>query len=657
MRAGVAKNSGHKGYAAVKETTDESLPGARRTSRGRLGPLAMAWLLGSAALPASAQSTPAAELAELSLEELAETPVTSVFRRAEPLSSAPTSIFVITADDVRRSGATSLAEALRLAPNLQVARVTSKTYAITARGFNNAIGNKLLVLIDGRTVYSPLFSGVFWDQQDVVLGDIERIEVISGPGATQWGANAVNGVINVITRNAASTQGPMVSLYGGDTEDGAVARYGGRIGENVTYRLYAKGVDREETRHLNGDTAGDAWQRKQAGFRIDWTGASDEVTLQGDAYDGRGEATALGRASISGSNVLARWTRRLDTASDLRVQAYLDNAQRDDLVTFRDRMRVYDVEAQYGAALGAHKLMVGGGYRWAHDETQPSLLIRFIPEERNLHWANVFVQDTVRLSEQVEATAGVKLESNIYTGWEVLPSARIAWKLAERHLAWGAISRAVRAPARLDKDFFFPGAPPFFINGGPDFVSEIATVTEVGYRGTPTRWSSLSLSVFHNKYDKLRSGQLPPAVVQNMIDGNATGVEIWGSLQPTPAWRLTAGFNALNQRLRVKPGSGDPTGPSALGNDPRRQYSLRSQYTLSPGIELDLAVRRVGALPDPAVPAYTALDARIGWQINRAWELSLTVQNASDPSHPEFDPPATGSHIPRATFLRLTWKP
>ena len=629
------------------------------TRRVRSRPaLVLASLVGLACLPAArADTMPVGDLADLSLEELAAKPVTSVFRRAEPLSDAPTAIFVISAEDIRRSGATSLPEALRIAPNLQVARVSSRGYAISARGFNNAIGNKLLVLIDGRTVYSPLFSGVFWDQQDVVLEDVERIEVISGPGATQWGANAVNGVINVITRRASATQGALVSATTGNTDDGGTARFGGKLGEGASYRVYAQGFERTATRRLNGDSAGDAWRRSQAGFRVDWSGPSQELTFQGDVYDGKGESTALGSPTFSGANLLARWSRRFADGSDLRVQAYADDAKRDELVAFRDRMRVYDFDAQYATALGAHKVVAGGGYRWARDRTERSLLIAFIPESRDLHWANVFVQDTVALTERLEATAGVKLESNVYTGWEVLPSARLAWKLAERRLLWAALSRAVRAPARLDREFFFPGNPPFFINGGPDFVSEIATVAEVGYRANPSASTSFSISAFHNAYDKLRSGQLPPAVVQNKIDGSARGLEAWGSYQATPAWRLSAGLNLLRQDLQAQPGSGDPTGPKALGNDPRHQAMLRSSLTLPRRVEIDFAIRRVGALPDPAVPAYTAVDARIGWKVHPALELALTVQNAFDRGHAEFDPPDTGSQIGRSVFLKATWRP
>ena len=620
-------------------------------------------LLAIASSPGYAEDAKANDLADLSLEELGNIEVTSVSRRPERLSDAAASIFVITGEDIRRSGATSLPEALRLAPNLQVARVDAKTYAITARGFNNAIGNKLLVVIDGRTVYSPLFSGVFWDQQDVMLEDVDRIEVISGPGAAQWGANAVNGVINVITRHAGDTQGVLASVTSGNTEGDRSLRYGGKLGEDGAYRVYGKFSDRNRTALASGAPVLDGWSTTQAGFRADWAHAGDSFTVQGDANKGSSDQTALGAPNFSGANLLARWSRKYDDGSDLRVQAYLDHADRDDLIMFRDRMQTFDVDAQYGMVIGDHRLQFGGGNRVAHDRTIRSLLVDFIPGSRSLRWTNLFVQDEVKLSQHLQFTAGAKLESNIYTGWEFLPTARLAWKPDDRQLVWTAFSRAVRAPARLDTDFFFPGNPlpipgnlKFIINGGPGFESEISNVIELGYRAQPTSATSYSITLFRNMYDKLRSGQPPPAVIQNMIDGNATGLEMWGSYQVTPDWRLTGGITTLTQRLQVEPGSTDPTGPSALGNDPDYQWMLRSLWNVSARVEFDVMVRHVAALPNPVVPAYNAVDARLGWRVNRQTDISFIVRNGFDPSHPEFAAAPGRSEIPRSAMLRLTWK-
>jgi iron complex outermembrane receptor protein len=637
-----------------------------------------AWALGAAvkllavgaalvSLPANAASS-RPDFADLTLEELSNIEITSVSRRAERLQDAASSVFVITAENIRRSGVTTLPEALRLAPNLQVARVNASQYAISARGFNNAIGNKLLVLIDGRTVYTPLFSGVFWDQQDVMLEDVERIEVISGPGATLWGANAVNGVINVITRSAGSTQGALVAAGGGNREAEAAVRYGGELGADGRYRVYAKGSYQASTDLSSGVSANDRYDRAQVGFRADWRGANGGFTLQGDAYQGEVESGPLGKPRRTGLNLLARWNRQLADGSSVHVQTYYDHTERDDPLAFRDRMDIFDIEAHHAIApMGRHKILWGGGYRYARDSTETHfnalnpLPVVFMPASRSLDWGNLFVQDEIQLTDAVDLTLGAKVESNVYTGVEFLPSVRLAWKPADNHLIWGAASRAVRAPARLDRDFFLylqlPRTPLIpVIRGGPDFESEVSNVYELGYRAQPFAALSFSVTAFHHVHDKLRSGQPPPAFIQNMIDGTTNGVEAWGNFQATRAWRLSAGLVELRQNLRVKPGSLDPTGPSALGNDPKHQWQLRSTLNLSDRHDLDVAVRHVSALPNPVVPAYTAVDVRFGWQLDRKTELSLTVQILFDPKHVEFGAPATASEIERSVYLKLLWR-
>src|SRR5688572_6221164 len=375
-----------------------------------------------AVLHAHAANPPPRDLADLTLEELASIVVTSVSKRAEPLINAPASIFVITNEDIRRSGARTLTEALRLAPNLQVARLNATKYAISARGFNNAIGNKLLVLMDGRTIYTPLFSGVFWDQQDVMLEDVERIEVISGPGATLWGANAVNGVINVITRPAQNTQGVLATAGIGNRDQGGALRFGGKFGSDGHFRVYGKSFELQNTQRANGSSVSDGWQMGQVGFRADWTGAGNGFTVQGDAYSGKSEyliapAFVVPPVTVSGMNLLARWTRQLSGGSDIRLQAYVDHTDRDDPLFFRPRADIFDIDFQHGIPLGAHRVLWGGGYRHARDDVGAGIAFsRFIPENTRLDWLNLFVQDEIRLSEQWEFTAGIKLERNDYTG-------------------------------------------------------------------------------------------------------------------------------------------------------------------------------------------------------------------------------------------------
>jgi len=628
-----------------------------------------ALLLGAAQV--QAQSGRSGDLADLSLEELGNIQVTSVSGRAEPLSGAASSIYVITSEDIRRSGATSLPEALRLAPNLQVARVDAKQYAISARGFNSAIANKLLVLIDGRTVYSPMFSGVFWDMQDVLLEDVERIEVISGPGATLWGANAVNGVINVITRAAGDTQGSLVVLGSGDHGSGATVRHGSSIGAGGHLRVYAKGDKLQNTETRSGAAVADGWERAQAGFRADWRQADSTFTLQGDAYSGKSEQRGaflglfpLGRVEVAGANLLARWTRRHADGSDLRVQAYYDHTDRDDFAQFSPRADVLDLDIQHAVPLGAHKLLWGGGYRRARDKVTDGLLVGLQPTSSTQDWANLFVQDEIALTENLALTLGIKLENNDYTGTESLPSARLAWKASPTQLWWAGLSRAVRAPSRIDREIQFPppGSPltafipaGSFIIGGPDFVSEVADVVELGWRAQPSRDLTLSVTAFHYEWDKLRSGQLPPAFVQNMIEGRVYGVEGWANWQAAETWRLSAGFTTLRKHLRLKPGSTDPDGPSELGNDPDYQWVLRSSHNLAPRQELDIMLRRVDELPDPRVPAYLAVDVRYGWRIRRDLEVSLVAQNLFDPSHPESGDAPGRSEFARGAYLKLRW--
>ncbi len=619
------------------------------------GALVLNALLAVAAATAlAAEPLRVADLADLSIEELGNIQVTSVSKHPERLADAPASIFVITGEDIRRSGATRLPEALRLAPNLEVARASASSYAISARGFNNTIDNKLLVLIDGRTVYTPLFSGVFWDAQDVMLEDVERIEVISGPGAALWGANAVNGVINVITRRSSDTQGGHAYAGSGSLERGYGARYGGALGANGSYRVYGRSFDIFNTSKANGATASDGWSKGQVGFRTDWGTAANGFTLQGDAYRGSLDQALSDDSSISGNNLLGRWNRDLAEWGQLQIQSYFEHTERDIPGTFAEHLDIFDVEFQHGLrAIGAHRLTWGGGYRYGDDRVSNSAFLAFLPADRRLRWSNVFAQDEIALEDNLRLTIGAKFENNYYTGTEPLPSARLAWKPDPQRLVWGAASRAVRAPSRIDRDFFV-NAGPTQLKGGPDFVSEVVKVFEVGYRAQASPQATYSISLFHNVYDRLRSVEPAPGgavVLGNKMEGTGDGLEAWGSYQAARNWRLSAGAFFLRQRLRLKPDSGD-TNVSAAGNDPAHQWLLRSSFDLPDRTELDIGVRRVGALPNPSVPAYTAADIRIAWRLQRGLELSVVF---IDSGHVESGNPATASEMASGAYAKLKW--
>jgi iron complex outermembrane receptor protein len=596
------------------------------------------------------------DLADLSLEELANLEITTVSRRAEPLSAAPASIFVITGDDIRRSGATSLPEALRLAPNLQVARVDARQYAISARGFNSTIANKLLVLIDGRTVYTPLFSGVFWDAQDVLLEDVERIEVISGPGGTLWGTNAVNGVINVITGRASDTRGTLAFVGGGNLETGAGARHGAGLGAGAV-RVHGKTFRRDHTMRENGSDVPDGWESGLAGFRGDWGTAANGFTLQGDAYHATIDQAAAGDIRVSGGNLLGRWTEQLSEGNRVQLQGYVDHTDREIPGTFAEQLNTFDLEAQQAyRALTRHLVTWGAGYRYARDDVGNSAALAFLPADRSLDWTNVFAQDEIELRRDLRFIAAARLERNPYTAWEFLPSARLAWQ-AGGGMIWTAASRAVRAPARLDRELFAPAQPPFTLAGGPAFRSEISKIFELGYRAQPSARGSYSLTLFRAEHDHLRSVEPiggGTSVIANGMEGKTTGLEAWGSLLLARALRLHAGALLLDQDLRPKPGSTDAN-TAAAGNDPNRQFQLRSAFDLPRNQELDVIVRHIGRLPSPVVEDYTAVDVRYALRLQRDFELSAALQNLFDRRHPEFGALATRSEIERGLFLKLKW--
>jgi iron complex outermembrane recepter protein len=593
----------------------------------------------------------AGDFAELSLEQLGSIEITTVSRKSESLADAPASVYVITAEAIRRSGVTTLPEALRLAPNLQVARINASQYAISARGFNSSTANKLQVLIDGRIVYTPLYSGVFWDAQDVMLEDIERIEVISGPASTLWGANAMNGVINIISRSARGTTGNLLSAGAGNLEHGAAFRHGAALGEGGAYRVYAKVQNLEHSELADGSPASDGFRRALAGFRADLSAPGSTATIQGDAYQDAIEQPRLDRQRNSGANLLGRWEKALDGGGSLRVQAYWDHAVRSVPGLFGEKRDTLDVNFQHTLPEeDDQQLIWGGGYRAADDRVDNrSPLLAFLPADRTLHWARLFAQQERQLAPALRLTLGARVEHNSYTGLEFMPNLRLAWKPADSHLLWAALSRSVRTPSRVDTELFSPARPPYILVGRSDFESEIAKTAELGYRGQFGDSVSVSLTAFNSLYDRLRSLETRPGgvfVLGNQLRGRVYGIEAWGSWQINRHWRLGAGVTGLHERFNADAASAPP------GNDPDVQWSLTSSWQWATSQEFDLAVRHVGALPNPTVPAYTAVDARYGWRVSRDLAVSLGVTNLFDPRHGEFASTAAGPvQFQRAAYL------
>ncbi|MGH8218800.1 MAG: TonB-dependent receptor plug domain-containing protein [Steroidobacteraceae bacterium] len=621
----------------------------------------------------------------LTIEQLMNVEVTSVARHPEKLLRAASAIQVITQEDIRRSGATSIAEVLRLADNLEVAQTNSHDWAISARGFNTALANKLLVLIDGRTVYTPLFSGVFWDVQDYLLEDIDRIEVISGPGGTLWGANAVNGVINIITKSAKDTQGAYAEGGAGNQLDalGGV-RYGGTISPNTSYRVYAKYVDRDAQMMTDGAPGSDAWHQGRGGFRIDSDPTSrDALTLQGDFYSGHEDEPSGGAAATSGGNLLGRWSRRFSQDSDMSVLSYIDRTHLLDpqpaltlgplqlapAGALEDDLTTYDIELQDRFGAGTyHRIVWGVGFRRTHDDVSDAPGLAFLPNVLDQNLYDIFVQDEMPLARNLSFVLGTKLERNDYTGWEWQPDLRLQWTFASEESLWGAVSRAVRTPSRVDRDLYEAAPPgPQLLQGGADFRSESVIAYELGYRGQIGARFSSSVSTFYNDYDDLRSTSFTPQTVlplyfANALEGDTYGLEFSGNFQALPGWSLHAGYTLLMEHLRVKPGQVDINDALNETADPRHQFSLRSAIELPRHVQFDAALRWVDTLhtnngPTPGtVPAYFELDSRIAWQASTHIELSLDGRNLVHSYHPEYGFPGPSRiEIARSVYAKLTW--
>lgn len=635
--------------------------------------------LSPAAADTSANSTQAApnwtdKFAQLSIAELINIEVTSAGKKAEQFSDVASAIFVITNEDIRRSGATSIPEALRMVPGLNVARIDNSQYAISSRGFQGLFSDKLLVLIDGRSVYTPLFGGVFWNEQDTLLEDIDRIEVIRGPGATLWGANAVNGVINIITKSASDTQGGLVTAGGGNQERGfASARYGDKVAD-TNYRMYAKTFDRDDNRLEEPGRANDDWRGARAGFRTDTECPDCVVTLQGDYYYGESgwnslEPLVSGGTNErdltryhNGGNLLGRWTENLSEVSELSIQGYYDHTDRNDYYLNQSR-NTFDLEVQHRySGFKSHDLLYGGQYRVYRDSTDDSFSVQVDPSARTLHLFTGFIQDEITLvPEQLKLIVGTKLEHNDLSGLEVLPNVRAVVTPDEKNTVWGAVSRAVRSPARFNHDGRLvlsstegdQGlANVATLYGQDDYDSENLIAYELGYRFQVGKNLSFDLAGFYNDYSDLESAEprgapglsdyrgTPfieiPFQVENLLAGDTYGGEAVIDWRPIEDWRLIASYAYVKIDLSKTGGSQDFIFSGGEGQTAQNQAMLRSQVNLPYDLEFDTALRFVDSIPTFSVDSYLELDVRLGWHASKNWEFSVAGQNLLDSAHLEY---------------------
>ncbi len=587
------------------------------------------------------------------------TEVTTVSRQKSTLGRTPAAVFVITNEMIRRSGARSVPEALRLAPGVQVARVTAGRWAISIRGFNGVFANKLLVQIDGRSVYTPLYAGVFWDAQDVLLEDVDRIEVIRGPGATVWGANAVNGVINILTKSSADTQGIFAETGGGTFERGfASARYGGQLGNDAHYRIYGKWFDRTSAT-FPGGVQDDNLVLGQGGFRMDWKPTdADLVTFQGDTYSGYsgGQSNVpvptdpfagelrVGNDTFRGRNSILRWTHTIDDETDWSLQLYYDRTERRfvrlDLNEDRD---TYDLDYQVRWRAKNHRLIAGIGYRLTQDKNNNDpFRFPLTNPTRSDPLYSYFIQDEIELrQDELYATVGSKFQHNNYTGFEYQPTARLLWAPTSRRMAWLSVSRAVRTPSRLEADYEFLLAPnsgvfPRF-QGNPNLKSEQLIAYEAGVRAQPVDFFSWDFSVFYNDYDRLIDFAAgtpfvdPPFVYLPVLFGNFTnsegyGFELVANCDMTERWSIQSTYSFLR------------TGPQNLGStSPRNQLNIWSSWDISRNCRADFIWRYVDELPEEDIGSYNATDIRLAWTPDgRPWEFAVVGRHLFDTPRYEF---------------------
>ena len=658
------------------------------------------WLSLSVPIFSPAQVSAPSDLTKLDLEDLMNVQVTSVSKREEKVSAAGAAIYVINQEDIRRSGATNIPDLLRMVPGVHVAQMNAHTWAISIRGFTDKYGDKVLVMIDGRSVYTPLTSGVNWDQQDVPLEDIDRIEVIRGPGGTVWGANAVNGVINIITKSAKATPGVLISAGAGSQEGvQGLAQYGGQIGRTGAYRVFADYANLGDSPAPAGETVADGWHKAHVGFRSDWElTPRDALTIQGDLFQSREgqtidtllinefprEAILDDTITVGAGNVLGRWDHTLSNGSGTSLQVYYDGYDRVDRGVGEIRNTV-DVDFEHHLTLGARNNMVwGGGYRVTSDDVTPGYAVRYMPAKRTDSLFSTFVQDEIRLTRTLWLTLGTKLEHNSYTGFEYEPSAQLVWNLTTRQTLWASASRAIRQPARADFNILADVAIVPLDNGGfgvveltgnPNRKAERLYDFEVGYRAQATQRLSLDLATFSSHYYGLQTDELgtpfittdpgPVHLVIPVIFGDNAhahnyGAEAFVTWSVGHRWKISPGYSFLQMHVAGDRISQDPAAGEIANESPKHQFQIRSFLNLTRRLEWDTAVYQVGRLTDGgdgSTPGYTRLDSRLGWHAGESVEFSIVGQNLLSPAHAEYHDAFAILHtlVERSVFCKATW--
>ncbi len=669
--------------------------------------------LPGAPLLADAPAAPDADKAtDMSLEDLLNVEITSAARKSQRINDVAAAVFVITREDIERSGATSIPEALRLAPGVNVARQANNRWAVSVRGFNSRFSNKLLVLMDGRSMYSQLFSGVVWEVEDTLLEDIDRIEVIRGPGAAMWGANAVNGVINIITRRARDTQGNLL-VAGAGSEEGAFGsfRHGLPVGEGHL-RFWGKGFARDESVTPAGQAANDYWRASRVGFRGDWpTGGGHRLTLSGQAYHGStgdswqipdisapsGMTRANMRQKARGGFLLARNEWALQGGSEAAVQAYVATGEQETVGAFKEQRNTLDVDFQHRLLVGErHDLIWGLGYRYSRDDIGSAGMFNIQPQQRSFRLASAFIQDEISLlPDTLRLLLGLRLEDNSFSGFAPLPNARMIWTPSAYQSLWAAVSRAMRIPSRIDLDAAVDGGviparsalnpTPFpvlirNVPSGRDVANETLAAYELGWRHQLDPTLSVDLALFYNRYDVLRGlmsgapqlvlAPAQPYLLQSVIPDDSVkartrGVELAIDWYPQSWWRIQPIYSYLDLQATSKSGDSASLLSAATLNDsdPRHQWSLRSSMSLPRRQQFDLWLRHVGKLGNSGsaayVAAYTTLDLRYAWRPTRDLEVSLVGQNLLDGQRPESVSnllPSLNLEIQRGYYLKARWQ-